>query len=250
MVRRPSIATRAPRPALPRGGRRAFTLIEVLMAIVLIGVLSGTLIFGSGMLGSHKVRAAAGLIMSGVRLSITRANSTGRPVRMVFDLEQHRLSIEETADRMLRVKDTGDKGSEGASAGAEAQTEEERDAVEYADGIVKGPKAPRAKFTPIAEFRSENGDDKAAGRELGTDVRFRLVQTEHDDQPRTEGRAYLYFWPGGGTERAVIQLYRKGAEEGLTVMVSGLTGRVKLERGEVELEEPRREGDFGEREEE
>lgn len=238
------------RPLGWRSRRRAFTLIEVLMAIVLIALLGGTLIFGSGMLGSHRVRAAAGLVMSGVRLATTRANSTGRPVRMVFDLDENRLSIEETADRMLRVKDTGEKGSEGASAGAEAQTDEEREAVDYADGILKGPKAPRAKFTPIAEFRSEQGDDKTAGRELGSGVKFLQVQTEHDDEPRTDGRAYLYFWPGGGTERAVIQLIRKGDEEGLTVMVSGLTGRVKLQRGEVDLEAPRGEEDFGEREEE
>jgi general secretion pathway protein H len=227
---------------------RGFTLIEVLMAIVLIALLGGTLIFGTGMLGSHRVRAAAGLVMSGVRLSASRANSTGRPVRMVFDLDTHRLSIEETADRMLRVKDTGDKGSEGATAGAEAQTEAEQDAVEYADGIIKGPRAPRAKFTPIAQFRSEDGDAEAVGRELGKDILFRAVQTEHDDQPRTKGRAYLYFWPGGGTERAIVQLYRPGDEDGLTVLVSALTGRAKLQRGQVELEEPRRESDFGERE--
>ena len=37
-------------------------------------------------------------------------------------------------------------------------------------------------------------------------IKFRGVQTQHDDLPRTEGRAYLYFWPGGQTERASIQL--------------------------------------------
>ena len=77
---------------------------------------------------------------------------------------------------------------------------------------------------------------------------FRLVQTEHDSKAREKGRAYLYFWPGGGTERAVVQLERKGGEDALSVLVSPLTGRAHIERGKIDLEEPRREEDYGMRE--
>ena len=62
---------------------------------------------------------------------------------------------------------------------------------------------------------------------------------EHDDEPRTSGKAYLYFFPGGSTERAAVQLKRKGDDTGLTVTVSGLTGRAKVERGHVDLPPPR-----------
>jgi general secretion pathway protein H len=144
------------------------------------------------------------------------------------------------------VKDTGDKGSEGTSAGAEGTTEAEKEAIEYADGIVKGPKAPRASFAPIEKF----GFDGEPSRALDRGVRYRAVQTEHDETPRVEGRAYLYFWPGGDTERAVIQLNRDGDEEGLTVVVSPLTGRARIERGVVDMEEPREDVDFDVREEE
>jgi hypothetical protein len=52
------------------------------------------------------------------------------------------------------------------------------------------------------------------------------------------------------TERAHIQLKRAGSEEALTVVVSALTGRTQIERGLVDLPEPRsdREEDQGERE--
>ena len=66
------------------------------MVIALIALLFGVLIFGSGMLGSSRLRSAAGLLISGVRVSIARANTTGRPVRMVFDLDNDTLSIEES----------------------------------------------------------------------------------------------------------------------------------------------------------
>jgi general secretion pathway protein H len=221
-------------------------LVEVLMAIALIALLGGTILAGSGMLGSNRLRAGAGLVMSAVRLAGSRANTTGNPVRIVFDLDQGRLSVEETTGKMLRVKDTGKK-AEGAAAGAEAATQAERDSIEYAKGIVDGPRAPRAAFKPVRGMGFE--DDPAGGRELGRGVRYYAVQTEHDEYPRTEGRAYLYFWPGGGTERATIQLTREDIDRGLTVVVSPLTGRARIEMGFVDLERPGYDIDFDVREE-
>ena len=237
-------------PLRAPGPRRGFTLIELLITIALVALLSGTIISGSGMLGGNRLRSAAGLVITGVRLAITRANTMGRPVRIVFDLDAQRISMEETADRMLRVKESKDgfsKGSaEGVSAGADPATEAEKESLKYADGVVKGPRAPRAKFTPIP-FGS-NDKEAEKGRDLGLGVSFRLVQTEHDSKPRDKGRAYLYVWPGGGTERAVIQLERKGGQDALSVLVSPLTGRAHIERGKVELEESRRDEDYGMRE--
>jgi general secretion pathway protein H len=165
-------------------------------------------------------------------------------VRLVFDLDAGRLMMEETRGRMLRVMNH----DEGAKAGAQAATEAEQQAAEYARDIVQGPRAPEAAFTPVASFGSD-GDDPALGRELGKDIRFVQVQTEHDADARVEGRAYLYFWPGGGTERAAIQIGRPGDQLGLTVLINALTGRARIERGRVELEEARRDVDFQDREE-
>jgi general secretion pathway protein H len=225
-------------------GQRGVTLLEVLIVVALIGVLAGAVVFGSGMVGSSRMRSAAMLIMSGVRLGMTRANATGRPVRMVFDLEGDRVLLEESSSRvMLREKDE----EENTGGGAEAATEAERKARAEAERILEGPRAPRASFKPVKQFGFD-ADDPTQGRQLGSGVGFRQVQTQHDGQPRTEGRAYLYFWPGGGTEHASIQLQRRGDDEGITVIVSALTGRARIERGKVELPEPRSDGEYSERE--
>lgn len=223
---------------------RGLTLIEVLIVVALIALMAGTVIFGSGMLTSSRQRAAATLIVSGVRMGVTRANTTGKPVRMVFDLDAHRLLLEESSGVMLRVKEEKNTGG-----GAEAATEAERKAREEAERIVDGPKAPRAEFKPVKQFGFD-GDEPSAGRGLGAGVQLKQVQTEHDEEPRTSGRAYLYFWPGGGTERAVVQVVREGDPEGLSVVVSPLTGRAKIERGAVKLEGTRNDEDFGQIEEE
>lgn len=226
-------------------GVRAVTLVEVLIAVALIAILSGTVLFGSGVLGGSRERAAASLIVSAVRMGLARANTTGRPVRMVFDLDNHSLTLEETSSlRMAREKDD----AESPAAGADPVTELEREAEEEAQEVIEGPRAPRPQFSPVQEFRAQE-EGESAGRGLGQGVSFRFVQTEHDSEERTSGRAYLYFWPGGETEHAVVHLGR-GDSNGLTVRISALTGRAKIEKGRAALPEPRADGEISEREEE
>ena len=215
------------------------TLLETLIVVALIAILSGTLLFGSGMLGSSRLRGSTTLIASAVRLGIARANTTGHAGRLVFDLDADRVLLEEsTGSVMLREK-------KAPAGGAEAATEAEQQAKGESDRILEGPHAPRASFHPVKAF-SETPD----GRQLDKGVDLSRVQTEHDEQPVTTGRGYLYFWPGGLTERAHIQLKRPGSDDALTVIVSPLTGRTKIEKGLVDLPEPRsdKEEDQGDRE--
>ena len=217
------------------------------MVIALMAVLAGTIVSGSGLIAGNRMRAGAGLVVTAARLAVTRSNTMGRPVRLVFDIDEGRLLMEETTDRMLRVKETDDtKKSEGAAAGADPATAAEKESLSYADSILKGPRAPRAKFKAIPFGTSDTEPSK--GRELGKGVRFRLVQTDHDLKPRDKGRAYLYFWPGGGTERAVVQVERTGSDDVLSVLVSPLTARARIQPGKVDLVQPHDDEDFGERE--
>ena len=218
---------------------RGVTLVEVLIVVALIGLLAGGAIFGSGMLGSSRLRGAATLIATAIRAGIARANTTGRPTRLVLDLDAERVLLEDaSSSRMLREKTK-------PAGGAEVATEAEQAAKAESDRILEGPKAPRTAFQPAPAFA-----DSATGRELGSGVDLVQVETEHDEEPVTSGRAYLYFWPGGAAERAHVQLRRAGDPEGLTVTVSALTGRTGVLRGRVDLPQPKsdREEDQGERE--
>jgi len=226
------------------GSTRGVTLLEVLIVVALIGMLSAGVLAGTGVIGGARLRTAATLILTGIRAGLTHSNTTGLPARLVFDLDENRIMLEETTGRMLRRVD---EDVDDPSAGASPATELEREAVADASRILEGPHEPPPQFRAVEDFGVDE-EDPSKGRSLGEGVSFISVQTEHDAAPREEGRAYLYFWPGGGTERAVIRLRRQGQEDGLSIVVNALTGRAQIVRGEVDFDDPGDEVDFGERE--
>jgi general secretion pathway protein H len=219
-----------------------FTLIETLIVVALIAILSGSVLYGTGMLSSSRLRGAASLIASGVRLGLARANTSGHATRMTLDLDNDKVLLEEASGSVMLRDKKATAG--GAQAATEAEKAEQKAKAE-GDRILQGPHAPRATFRPIPSF-----SDTPTGRELGSGVDLAQAQTEHDEEPVTSGRAYVYFWPGGITERAYIQLKRPGGMDALTVVVSPLTGRTRIEKGLVDLPEPRtdKEEDQGDRE--
>ena len=249
------VTRRQVRRAVSGKRQRGMTLIEILVVLVLISMLTGLIVIGTGGVSSARLRGASTLIVSLSKVAITRANATGRPVRIVFDIGQNRIALEEaTGSRLLRVRD----GEQSTGAGAEAATDAEKKAEAEAEGFLQGARVARPSFAPTKHVEV-GGENMGAGRALESGIVYRQVQTEHDDKPRTEGRAYLYFWPGGVTEWASIQiqikgkkdtqLQVKGKKDTLTVLVSPLTGRSEIKAGAVDLPERNMDGEFSEREE-
>src|SRR6186713_2914766 len=102
---------------------RAVTLVEVLIAVALIAILSGAMLFGSGALGSSRERAAATLVVSAVRLGLARANTTGRPTRLVFDMDANKLTLEETASLVLAREKNQEVDADEAESDEEKPTD-------------------------------------------------------------------------------------------------------------------------------
>jgi general secretion pathway protein H len=209
------------------------TLLEIMVVMVLIGLMMTVMIFGSGQLTASRLKRATTMVIGAVRVGFTRATATSKSQRIVFDLDEQRIWLEESDQAMLvQSKDITGTG------GAAAVTQAEREAYQENDRILKGPRAPVPSYHAVETlgFASETG--VRGPRALGRGLRFREVQTEHDAEPRTEGRAYLYFWPGGQTERASIELApidSHSDDDVLTLVVSPLTGKVAVKNGPVPL---------------
>ena len=164
--------------------------------MLLIGLMMGVMIFGSGQMTSSRLKRATTMLAGAVRVAFTRATATSKSQRLVLDLDERTLWLEESdAPMLVQSKDTAGTG------GAAAVTEAERLAFKESDRILKGPVPPRPTFHAVESlgFSSETG---ARGhRPLGRGLRFREIQTEHDERAAHDG-ARLHLLLAGRPDRA------------------------------------------------
>lgn len=213
---------------------RGVTLVEVLIVVAIIGVMSGLAFLGTGAAAGARLRRSAVMIASAVRVAYGHANATSRTVRLVFNLESRTVAIEESQGKLWLAKND-------RTGGAAAATEAERKAQEEAEAILKGPRAPRPSFMPAKVLGFAGGGGKQA-KELERGIRFVQIETSHQEEAVKNDQAYLYFWPGGQTERAAIQLSIGGSTNDgdvVTLLVSPLTGKVEMKKGRFNMPRPR-----------
>lgn len=222
------------------------TLIEVLIVLALIALIMSAVMIGSGQMASSRLRHSSTMITGAVRVGFSRATGSSKTVRLVMDFGESAIWLEEgDQPHLVQSKDTTGTG------GAAAATEAERTAQEESGRIVKGPTAPKTAFREIDAMGMVASEPGKGHKALGRGIRFRQVQTAHDAEPRKEGRAYLYFWPGGQTERAAIQLKVGESDDeknAMTLIVAPLTGKITVKDGAVDLPNVTEDKDLSERE--
>jgi general secretion pathway protein H len=233
-VIRTSTATR-------RRAVRGATLVEVLVALGLAALLVGGTFTGIGMVRHARLREGSTLVASAVRLAYDHATATSRVTRLTFDLERGTIALEESDGKLFLQS--------GRTGGAAAANDVEKAAVEAGEEILDGPKRARPEFRAvkrssldaIADVREGDEPGRSSGKALPKDVRFRQIEVQHEDEPVTAEQVYLYFWPGGQTERAAIQLQlgnEPGERDLMTVAVKPLTGQVRIDQGAMAMLRP------------
>jgi len=219
-----------------RSATRALTLIEIIVVIVIMAVVVGIAVGGSQQLPSARLRRSATMIASAVKVAYTRATATSRDLRLVLDLDKQKVWLEESdAPMLVQSKDKTGTG------GADPMTQAEKAALDEGAKIMNALPIPKARFHPIEAYGFGDVENGKGGKPLQRGITFRSVQTAHDDSARTSGRAYVYFWPGGRTERASIQVRIGDSPDDdrtLTLLVSPLTGKVSIKSGPAELQLP------------
>ena len=216
--------------------RRGLTLIEVLIVMAIVALMMGAIVIGSGQMAGARMRHSSTMITGAIRIGFARASATSKSLRLVMDLSENEIWLEEGDQPMLvQSKDITGTG------GAAAATTVEQTAIAEGSRIVKGPTAPRTAFHEIEPMGLAASAPGAGHKKLDSGIKFREIQTSHDDDAHKDGRVYLYFWPGGQTERASIELKMgddQNEKNGLTMLVAPLTGKVTIKDGAVPIEKP------------
>jgi general secretion pathway protein H len=222
-----------------RPSQRGVTLIEIMIVLSILALMTGLVVAATSQSAGGRLRRATTMIASAIKVAYTRATATSRDLRLVMDFDNEKIWLEESDIPMLAQ--SKDKAGTG---GADPITQAEQQALAEGDKILKGPPIPKPRFHPIDALGGlgvAEDEPGKGGKPLPRGITFRGVQTTHDESSRTEGRAYLYFWPGGRTERASIQVRigkSDSADQAMTVLVSPLTGRAAIKGGAQDLVVP------------
>ena len=103
---------------------RGMTLIEIMVVMVLVAILLVVVVLGSGQLASVRIKHNATSISGAIRVAYTRATATAKSERIVFDLGEQTMWLEEGDVPMLvQTRDLTGTG------GADPVTDAERRAV-------------------------------------------------------------------------------------------------------------------------
>jgi type II secretory pathway pseudopilin PulG len=189
------------------------TLIEIMIVVVVIGLITAGVAFGTSALPRARLRTSAVRLASTFRFAYVHALTTGRTTRVSFRMGTGELTVEDTDD--AHTLDRNDPLRAGGAADVEAS------ALQQARLMTDlRPRATRASFTalPARVFRA---------RPLEQGVSIVKLFSQHDAEPRDEGTGHVYFFSGGQTERAVVHL-RNNRGEFFSVSLNPLTGRTEI----------------------
>jgi len=217
-----------------------------MVVIAIVGLMMGVGVYGLRAVAKSDLRSSAAKLAGAIRYCFDRAVTTGSYFRLVVDLDGNKYWAERSDDRtyLTAGKESSPGKGEAFDVVAEEKKREEDDAkLQELATSVGGqmvtldppPKPKRAKFQTFKDTTLPQVKLKRA--------KLFDVYTPRQREPYLKGRAYLYFFPDGHTERAVVRL--NDGDDFYSLVIHPLTGRVEVLSGKRDI--PR---DFGERDEE
>ncbi|RLB44526.1 MAG: hypothetical protein DRH23_15690 [Deltaproteobacteria bacterium] len=215
--------------------KRGFTLIEVILVIAIIaGVVTGAT-FGLGAVTRARLRSSAFKVMSAARFAYSRSLTQGTTTRLVFDFEKNTMAIEETATPVTLATDEQLEADPGQAV----------DPWDLARARLEKPLDPVRPSSPFGPITNQRGTilKRYTAQPVGDGISIQALISPHETDKRTDGEGSVYFFPGGLTEHAVIQL-NDSSETVYSVEIHPLTGNARIHNFAFEpLDELDDEGD-------
>lgn len=205
------------------------TLIELLVVVAIIGIAMSGAVYGFRAIAKTELRASASKLAGAIRYCFDRSVTTGSYYRIVLDLDDNKYWAERSEDRMYltRSKEASPgKGQAFDEAADEAKKLEEEKKYDDLLALQGGAAAtvdppPRPKRAKFQTFKDATVPQIKLKRAHLMDV-----LTPRQREAYAKGRAYLYFFPDGHTENALIRL--SDGDAWYSLVVHPLTGRVEV----------------------
>lgn len=219
------------------------TLIEIMIVIVIGALLITGASMGIGAITRTNLRSSCMTISAAARFAYQHAVSQGKTVRIALDFGANTIALEEAHGNVVIANpDEEDDDDEVEDDGARDPWVTAQNRLDDAIGANLG----RASFSVISTQSAPNEDGEVEREEID---RFRprpfdgamlnLLITPHEREPREDGKGYIYFFPDGRAENAVVQLVNED-EIVYSVEIDSLTGQATIHSfafGEEDMED-------------
>jgi prepilin-type N-terminal cleavage/methylation domain-containing protein len=204
---------------VPSQTKSGFTLIEVIMVVAIIAVVVTGATFGLGAVTRTRLRSSAFKVMSAARFAYNRSLTQGTTTRLYFDLEKHTMAVEETDTPVTLARE----------AQLESEAGQAVDPWDLARSRLEEPLSPVKPTSPFQPITNQSGKvlDRYTAQPVGNGISIQALITPHETDKRTDGEGALYFFPGGVTEHAVIQL-TDSSHTVYSVEIHPLTGNARI----------------------
>jgi general secretion pathway protein H len=218
-----------------------FTLIELLIALTIVALVTGGAVRGFRSLAKSDLRAGTAHLSGAIRYLFDRASTTGKYHRLVLDLNEGRYWAEVSDDRFYIPRDAESEFDRHRREEDEAKQDddEKRKAKKREEALSGGSYEYSGSFDPskveMGDFRPKRARF-AAFKETALrpvtlkkdSIKISGVYTPRLTDEVVAGRAYIYFFPMGQTEPAIVHLTDPSGETVYSIVVHPITGRTKI----------------------
>jgi general secretion pathway protein H len=220
-------------------GQRGFTLLEIMIVIAIGALIMGSAVRGFRSLAKSDLRASTAHLSGAIRYLFDRASTTGQYHRLVIDINEGRYWAEVSDDKFYIPHDAETEADKRRREQDEAKQDEEQKRKEELKqrsfGDVSTPSSFDMSKLDIGDFHPKRARF-AAFKETalkpvqikGSNVKIAGVYTPRMTDEVTSGRAYIYFFPMGQTEPAIVHMSDAKGETFYSIVVHPITGRVKI----------------------
>lgn len=228
--------------------QRGLTLIEIMVVLAIVALATGGVALSFRQVSRTTAKSNAARLAAAVRYLYDQAIVSGRYYRLTLDFGKNTYFAEAADDRFYLV--AGKEQSPGRGEAFDADAEQKKREAEQAkerenvQGLAKQLQPPPSQKR--AHF--QNFKDTTLPQVSMRGAWVRDIYTPRQKEPYTRGRAFLYFFPDGHTEQAIIHVASgkrpanedeeaeraRDPDDVYTLIVHPLTGRVELLNGDVD----------------
>lgn len=205
---------------------KGFTLIEVMIAIAIIAVMAGLAAQVVGGSIRDLIKQETRYLVGTIKYAYNQAATEQIVYRLVLDFDQNSYWLESGGEDFQL--DTRSK--------EEIEKEKEEIAKEKASDLFGDDEPEEENLVPVEEFSA--ADTKLSKKKKFDDeVRLKGFFSVYQNEGINEGQAYIYFFPGGRTQKTMIQLSDEEEEIFYSIIVNPITGRSQVESELIDFKE-------------